>query len=447
MNNQFSSCRPALAARAFVSEAVEGRIQEITRRIGYPELAWLFANCFPNTLDTTVKFTPGSPPDSFVITGDIDAMWLRDSCAQVWPYLELAKTDAKLQALFEGLIRRHVDNVLLDPYANAFNDGPTGSEWESDHTQMRPEIHERKWEIDSLCYTVRLCFGFWKQTGLTSAFNDAWLAAMRLIVQTFTEQQRKNVDGPYSFMRTSPIATDTVPLRGYGNPTRKVGLIHSMFRPSDDACILPFLIPANLFAITSLRQLAEMVEAVHADSGLAATARALAQEVEAAVRAHAIIEHPTHGRIYAYEVDGFGGHILMDDANTPSLLSLPYLGCVDAADEIYQNTRRFVLSEDNPYFRRSSDFEGVSGPHIGPLYIWPMSITMRALTSNDDDEIRFCLRQLVACHAGTGFMHESFRFDDPSDFTRSWFAWANTLFGELISRLSDQRPHLLSTTT
>jgi len=308
---------------------------------------------------------------------------------------------------------------------------------------MKPELHERKWEIDSLCYPVRLAHGYWRTTGDASVFDAEWRQAAAAIVRTFREQQRKDGPGPYSFTRTTSVAYDTVPLGGYGNPTRKVGLLHSAFRPSDDACVYPFLVPSNLFAVVSLRQLAEISEAVTKDAAFALECRTLADEVAAALTLHALVPHPVHGTVWAYEVDGFGNALFMDDANVPSLLSLPYLGCGRAEDPAYVRTRRLVLSGDNPYFFRGSAAEGVGGPHVGLRRVWPLGITMRALTSTNDPEILACLRWLKATHAGTGFMHESFDQDDPAHFTRKWFAWANTLFGELVLRVRAERPHLL----
>ncbi len=440
-----TSQRPPIDERNFVSEAVEETIAETLRRIGDPELAWMFENCYPNTLDTTVQHrTIDGRPDTFVITGDIHAMWLRDSTAQVWPYLPLAGQDRRLKDLLAGVINRQTRCILIDPYANAFNDGPTGSGWEGDLTDMKPELHERKWEVDSLCYAVRLAHGYWKTTGDASVLDAHWQNAARLVVKTFKEQQRREGPGPYKFQRVTAVFYDTVPLGGYGNPTRKVGLIHSMFRPSDDACLYPFLVPSNLFAVVSLRQLAEIFGDEVGDRDFADQCGALADEVEQAIREHAVVEHPAHGRIYAYEVDGFGNTIFMDDANVPSLLALPYLGAARGTDAVYQATRRFVLSNDNPYFFSGSAAEGIGGPHVGLDMIWPLGITMRALTSTDDGEILHCLRMLKRTHAGTGLMHESFHKNDPSRFTRSWFAWANTLFGELVVKLHDERPELLA---
>jgi len=444
---EFVSRRPPVDKRAFTSEAIEAKIAEVKRAIADEELAWMFENCFPNTLDTTVRFQMrDGRPDTFIITGDIPAMWLRDSTAQVWPYLPFAKEDGKLKQLLAGVVRRQTRCVLLDPYANAFNDGPTGGPWQKDLTQMKPELHERKWELDSLCYVVRLAHGYWQQTGDGALFDRDWKEAMRLIVRTLREQQRKHGPGPYRFQRVTSRATDTLPLNGLGNPTRPCGLIHSAFRPSDDACIYPLLIPSNLFAIVALRQLNEIFSTELKDSSFARECAGLADEVEGAARQFGIAQHLRYGAIWAYEVDGFGNQLFMDDANVPSLLSLPYLGCCSPDEAIYKRTRAFVLSEENPYFFRGTAGEGIGGPHVGLEMIWPLSIIMRALTSAEDAETQKCLRMLKKTHAGTGFMHESFHRDDPKRFTRAWFAWANTLFGELIAKLHRERPHVLRAT-
>ncbi len=440
----FTSRRPALGERRFTSAAVEAKIREVKSAIADKELAWMFENCFPNTLDTTVRTgTLDGKPDTFVITGDIDAMWLRDSTAQVWPYLQFAGEDKKLKTLLAGVVNRQARCILIDPYANAFNYAATGSQWETDRTQMKPELHERKWEIDSLCYPVRLAHGYWKATGDASLFDRQWQAAMSLVVKTLREQQQTQNLGSYSFQRVTRNPTDSLPLKGGGNPTRLCGLIHSGFRPSDDACIYPFLVPSNLFAVVALKQLAEIYATVLDNRSFANECRAFAHEVSQAVNTHARARHLKYGEVYAYETDGFGNRLFMDDANVPSLLSLPYLGCCAAQDKIYRNTRAFVLSEDNPYFFRGRGGEGIGGPHVGLGMIWPLCIIMRALTSVDAGEIGLCLRMLKATHAGTGFMHESFSQDDPQKFTRPWFAWANTLFGELILKVGAAHANLL----
>jgi meiotically up-regulated gene 157 (Mug157) protein len=444
----FISKRPPVGQRKFTSRAVEETIARVKASIGDPELAWMFENCYPNTLDTTVEFNNvGGRPDTFIITGDIDAMWLRDSACQVWPYVPLAKDDSDLRKMFRGLIGRQARCILLDPYANAFLPDPKNTkplEWAvGDLTEMRPGVAERKWEVDSLCYCIRLAHGYWKATGDTAPFDKEWTAAMRLVAGTFREQQRKHGPGPYHFQRRAESPTDTQALGGFGNPARPVGMIYSMFRPSDDACLYSFYVPSNLFAVVSLRQLAEMSAEILKDGEFSTECRALATEVEAAAAKYGRGKDRASGEAWAFEVDGYGNQLFMDDANIPGLLSLPYLGYCTPGDAVYQRTRRFVLSENNPYFFKGSAAEGIGGPHEGLDMIWPMALIAQALTSTEDAEIRRCLHWLKTTHAGTGFMHESFHKDDPAKFTRAWFAWANTLFGELIVKLSQERPNLL----
>jgi meiotically up-regulated gene 157 (Mug157) protein len=431
--------------RSFKSTAVEATIARMKKVIKDPELAWLFENCFPNTIDTTVHFKPvDGKPDTFVITGDIDAMWLRDSSAQVWPYLPLMKDDSQLQEMVAGLINRQTKCILIDPYANAFYDRPKESEWTTDKTEMKPMLHERKWELDSLCYTIRLSYNYWKTTGDTKPFDADWLKAVQLILKTCKEQQRKENRGPYKFGRVTAWSTDTVPGDGFGNPIKPVGLIASTFRPSDDAAVYPFFIPSNFFAVVSFREVAEILEKVAKETKLASEFKALATEVENALRKYAVYPHPKFGKIYAFEVDGFGNYLLMDDAGIPGLISMPYLNAVSTKDPIYVNTRKFVLSDSNPYYFKGKAGEGLGSPHTLIDQIWPMGIIARAITSTDDKEIEAQLKLLKNTHNNTGFMHESFDKDDQSKFTRKWFAWVNTLFGELILKLEKERPHLLA---
>ncbi|GAB3754132.1 glycoside hydrolase family 125 protein [Spirosoma pomorum] len=442
----FPVVRIAEKERNFKSQAVESTIKTIQSNVGNKELAWLFGNCFPNTLDTTVDYQLlNNKPDAYVITGDIDAMWLRDSTAQVWPYLPLTASDKPLQQLIAGVINRQASCIRKDPYANAFyKDDTKEGEWKDDVTDMKPGLHERKWEIDSLCYPVRLAYGYWKRTGDKTPFDADWAQAMALIVKTFREQQRKNGLGPYKFERKTTWATDGVPLGGYGYPAKPNGLICSMFRPSDDATIYPYLVPSNFFAAVSLRQMAELLNATGQQKAVADDALKLAAEVETALQKHAVVTHPQFGKIYAFEVNGYGSYNLMDDANVPSLLSLPYLGAVKTSDPIYQNTRKYVLSQENPFFFSGSVGGGIGGPHTGRDMIWHLGVIMRGLTSTSDAEIKECLALLQRSHGNTGFMHESFHKDDATKFTRKWFAWANTLFGEFMLKTYQERKNLLA---
>ncbi len=437
--NYMVTNRPAAADRLFASQAVEKEIARVKALLTNAKLRWMFENCFPNTLDTTVHYRKlNGKDDTFVYTGDIHAMWLRDSGAQVWPYVQLANQDEHLKSMLAGVIRRQFMCINIDPYANAFNDGPKGGEWMSDITKMKPELHERKWEIDSLCYPIRLAYHYWKVTGDASIFDEEWIKAIENVLTTFRTQQRKDGVGPYTFMRKTERQLDTVVNGGKGNPVNPVGLIASTFRPSDDATTFLFLVPSNFFAVTSLRKAAEILDAVNKKGDTAKNCRVLADEVEKALKEYAVVEHPKYGKIYAFEVDGFGNRFLMDDANVPSLLAMPYLGDVPVTDPVYQNTRKFVWSLDNPYFFKGSAGEGIGGPHIGYDMVWPMSIMMKAFTSTDDQEIKECIKMLMATDNNMGFMHESFNKNNPADFTRAWFAWQNTLFGELILKLVNE---------
>ena len=445
--------RPAESERLFRSEAVEKQIKEVAKLLTNTRLAWMFVNCYPNTIDTTVHYTERDAqgqPDTFVYTGDIHAMWLRDSGAQVFPYVKLAPKDKELQRMLAGVVLRQFKCINIDPYANAFNKEPNPhGDWQSDHTDMKPELHERKWEIDSLCYVIRLAYEYWTVTGDDSIFGDAWLQAVGNILSTFHDQQHKDGNrGKYRFERNTTRQLDTMSNNGWGAPVKPVGLIASAFRPSDDATTFLFLIPSNFMAVHQLRNAAEILTKVNKRSDLAQQCSDLSNEVEQALQKYAINIHPKYGRTYAFEVDGFGNQLLMDDANVPSLLAMAYLGDVPVSDPVYQNTRRFVWSEDNPYFFRGAAGEGIGGPHVGHNMPWPMSIMMKAFTSQDDAEIKSCLEMLMKTDAGAGFMHESFNKDDAKDFTRAWFAWQNTLFGELIIKLvNDGKLDLLNSIT
>ena len=437
--SEYKDQRPAVADRLFTSEAVENKIEEVVSLLENPRLAWMFANCFPNTLDTTVHFgkDENGNPDTFVYTGDIPAMWLRDSGAQVWPYLRFAFEDKNVREMIAGVINRQFKCICIDPYANAFNVEPIGMANKTDEFKSSPYVFERKWEIDSHCYPIRLAYEYWKTTGDISVFQETWIEGIEKILATLKEQQKKDGYGNYRFLRVTDRQLDTKCVVGRGNPVKPCGLIVSAFRPSDDATTFEYLIPSNFFAVSSLNKAAEILSTVNHREDLAQECSALAEEVSDALEEYAIVNHPEFGDIYAYEVDGYGNHFMMDDANVPSLLAMAYLGDVSVHDPIYRNTRRFVWSDANPYFFHGAAGEGIGGPHIGEEVIWPMSIMMRAFTSSDDDEIRDCIKMLMTTDAGTGFIHESFDRNDASKFTRPWFAWQNTLFGELILKLID----------
>ena len=443
--DKYVTNRPMYLDRTFSSPAVEETIKFIKSEIKDPQLSWIFENCYPNTLDTTVDYEIiDGKPDTFIITGDIDAMWLRDSTAQVWPYLPLVKKDEKIKNLIKGLINRQAKCVIRDPYANSFYKDLTKL---SAHNKDMPTpiagVHEQKWEVDSLCYVIRLSYNYYKLTKDDSIFDDNWIKSTKLIYDTFLTEQRKDGRSPYTFIRNGTAMVDAPLFSGTGRPFKPNGLICSMFRPSDDATMYPFLIPSNIFASISMKQLSKIYKEQKIDELFSEKCLEMSIEIDNSVKKHAIKEHLDFGKIYSYEIDGFGNNLYMDDANVPSLMSLAYLDSKFKDDKIYLNTRKFLLSDNNPYFLKGKAAEGQASPHTGKDKIWPMGIILRAMTSKDDDEIKKCLKMLVNTHAGTGFMHEAFDKDNPNNYFRSWFAWANTLFGELIIKIQDERPHLL----
>jgi meiotically up-regulated gene 157 (Mug157) protein len=456
--------RPLRENRKFSCSAVDQMIDEVKGSNTHPELVSLFEDCFPNTLDTTVsKFSKvNGKPYTYLVTGDIGAMWLRDSAFQVIPYVELANDDGKLRDLITGVINQQTKFILRDPYANAhYDDEAEVSPHLSDKTQMLPGVFERKWEPDSLCAPIHLAYKYWQATGDNSFMDGQWIAAGRQILQTFEQQQRIRDMGPYSFERLNDRGVETVPNGGWGRDTRKIGLIHATHRPSDDACEYPFNIPVNLFASTVLNELAEMFTANNLDSYFAWRCKALSDTIKRAVNSYAIIDCPYWDRIYAYEIDGLGGYTLMDDANIPGLLSLPYLDSQYFDDPVYQNTREFVLSGGNPYFHQGKFAHGIGSPHTEekiPAGIWPMSIIMRAFTGEFAraaltgqrpgdtaiGEMKTSLRGLMDTHAGTYFIHEATNPDKPQDYTRYWFAMANSIFGQLFLAVYNTNPELLA---
>jgi meiotically up-regulated gene 157 (Mug157) protein len=402
-----------------------------------PELAVIFRQCYLNTLETTVELLPDGT--TFVITGDIAAMWLRDSTAQVRPYLPYIKDDLDLRRVVKGLVQRQMRCILIDPYANAFNQEPNGHGHQTDQTQQNPWLWERKYEIDSLCYPVQLCQDYYSTTDDISIFDQNTLEALHLIVEVLEREQRHDILSPYSFERLDSAPSDTLPFGGKGTTTNFTGMTWSGFRPSDDACKFGYLVPANMFAVVILGHLIEFAETIYSDSALAARATKLRQEIDFGIQTYGIVDHPTFGRMYAYEVDGFGNANLMDDANVPNLLSIPYLGYRPADDPTYQNTRTFVLSRANPYYYEGQYAKGIGSPHTPQGYLWPIGLIMQALTTSDRAEQDALLQMLVSTTAGTGYMHESFHPDHPDNYTRPWFAWANSLFGELVMKWNAER--------
>lgn len=396
--------------------------------------------------------------DTFIVTGDIIAMWLRDSTNQVLPYIKFADKDDHLKNMLRGVISRQAKSVLIDTYANAFQLEGSGPSPHSDDITTKPTfagaqldamtlpIFERKYEVDSLANVLKLSGDYYSQVGDLTPFNGDWLQAVNLIVNTFLEQQTGSMESsfPYRFQKHTTQQRETLQ-NGVGAPGKFTGMIMTAFRPSDDAHVFPYNIPQNALAVTALRGVLPILQKKGADK-LITKVKNLADEADKGIKQHGIVNHTVVGKVYAYEVDGYGSFLFMDDANLPSLLSLPVFGYVSVNDSLYINTRKAVLSQSNPWFFSGSAGQGVGSPHTGLGAIWPLSVITQGMTSTSDTEIMDCISTLMDTTAGTGLMHESFTRNDATVFTRRWFAWANTMFGEFILQIATKRPHLIFNT-
>ena len=377
-------------------------IKEIIHKIGKKlcdklqdeKLKNMFYDCFVNTIDTTVNIGDN---DTFVITGDIPAMWLRDSTSQIEHYLPFVKEYPLLGEMFRGLINRHIHCIKIDSYANAFNIEDNGNKWDNDITKDSPWVWERKYEVDSMCYTVRMIYKYWKKSSDESFFNEDIRDVFKTIISQFKKEQRHFEESDYRFTRLNCPYQDTLHNNGLGNEVSYTGMTWSGFRPSDDACKYGYLVPSNMFVVVALRYIEEIAEKIYYDHKLAESAKKLSDEIENGINKFAVVDHEKYGKIYAYEVDGRGNALLMDDANVPSLLSIPYIEYRTYDDEIYQNTRKFILSKDNPYYYEGKDARGIGSAHTPENY-----------------------------------MHEGFNCDDSHEFTREWFAWSNSMFANFV---------------
>ncbi|KAJ2339896.1 hypothetical protein GGH92_006510 [Coemansia sp. RSA 2673] len=411
----------------------------------------------PNTLDTAIAWHyPGGTKDklaypyTFVFTGDINAQWTRDSTDQLLSLLPYAVADASLNTLIAGLVNMQADQIAAYPFANAYRSParsglvPGENDWTKGDTRT---VFAAKFEIDSLAAFFKLSTVFWRQQQQQDADS---LLDMGLLVQlqapTFDSEQRLT-DATVRFVRTANTPTESSFGGGRGNPIRHTGMVRTLFRPSDDSVIFPFLVPANAMLAVELRALADMLDKT-GDTTIASRSRRLAEDITCGIYEFGTAEHPKYGHVFAYEVDGYGSRLLMDDANVPSLLALPYLGFVNATDPIYQNTRCMLLSPDNPWYFSNgalSLLNGIDSPHTVFCKVWPMSVAIQALTSNDQQEIVDAEHVLAASTAGLGLMHESGDIDSANgnSFTLPWFAWCNGVVSELITRVVSKHPGLL----
>ncbi|KAH3902818.1 related to DUF1237 domain protein [Saccharomycodes ludwigii] len=492
--------RPPKNCRTFHSDIIEIVIDELKKRFKDPRLSRIFENAFPNTLDTTILFhvtaeensklskkNHNNPrtayrnmlPESFIVTGDIHAEWLRDSSWQLSVYQPLIKYDSKLLELIRGAINTQSQLLASNPYCNAFHPLPymKVSKVPGHIDRVRPSpnwahVFECKYEIDSLAAFLTLTREYYENAPRVDDMEKKfitkdWLRALSQLMLVLNREKTPtfqkdtgNVNNfNYIFQRDTNIGSETRPLAGTGNPAKyDINLIKSAFRPSDDATIFSFFIPGNAHMAVELKKMAAILEKlkdyihvndldnfINVDKTLEAM-MVYALNIETGILEHAVFQDPKHGQVLAYEIDGYGSKLMMDDANIPSLLSLPDLGFLNVSDPLYQNTRKMILSRDgNPYYLKGPYFEGIGGPHIGIHNAWPMSLTMAIRTSNDDAEILKYLDLLLSNTAGLGLIHESIQVHKPNgqQYTRPWFAWANSEFAKTILHLAEHKPDLI----
>ncbi|GEQ67514.1 hypothetical protein JCM33374_g1179 [Metschnikowia sp. JCM 33374] len=470
---QYPYMRPPPKCRTFTSDALEKLVIDLKSKMKDPDLARLMENCLPNTLDTTILWHQSTStrgldlPETFVVTGDIHAEWLRDSARQLSVFQPLIKHDKSLKTLIKGAIRTQMNYIITAPYCNAFHPPPHSGvkKGNTAHDDVFPspdwrQVFECKYEIDSLASFLTLTNEYLVNSDHDlSVITTLWMRAFEKILAVLQRETRPSFDAEtgfampfyYSFQRQTNIGSETLPLGGVGNPVNfNTGLVRSAFRPSDDATILQFFIPGNAHMLSELKGIMknvfDQIEHTPETQRYAEITKMFIEDIEKGIKEYGVVKHPKWGDVYAYEVDGYGGAIFMDDANIPSLLSLPEMGLVQRDDEVYQNTRRMILSkEGNPYFLRGPYFEGIGGPHIGIRNAWPMSLLMRMRTTDDDTEIMDSLKHVMDSTAGLGLMHESVNVNsgNGNDYTRSWFAWCNSEFGKTILHLAVHKPHLI----
>ena len=441
--------RPSPHCRTFLSPLVEDIIEDVTTRMYDKDMARIFENAFPNTLDTTVKWhTDGKRkhghhkyyqngawegPQSFIVTGDINAEWLRDSTNQLAQYQKLTKKDKKLNDLVLGAINTQAEYVIESPYCNAFQPPPPSgqpvpSNGQDDivHPAFEPsQVFECKYELDSLAHFLALGNTFHNVTGSTAFLHSRYFLAIDTIMEVLEQQARPTFNATtgkfekneYLFMRLARVGSETLSLGGVGNPLGPgTGLIRSAFRPSDDATVFGYLIPANAQMSVELKRTAAILKQAGKEA-LATKLQERGESIAKGVWEHGVVHHKKYGDVFAFEVDGYGSSILMDDANIPSLLALPLLGFLDRTDKIYQNTRRMVLERaGNPYYLQGKSFEGIGGPHVGPQHAWPMSRLVQAMTSDNDKEILDSLNA-VRDVSKLGLINEGVNVQRPTDVT------------------------------
>ncbi|KAK5129098.1 hypothetical protein LTR08_003918 [Meristemomyces frigidus] len=464
-----SYMRPEPACRTFNSSTLETTIQRVSRNISDPDLKRLFLNAYPNTLDTAIAwkgYASGTDEElTFVITGDINAMWLRDSANQMQSYLpvlQASDSPDSLASLYRGVINLQARYLMVDPYCNSFQPpvesqiSPSPNPSASDDT-VRPNytntsVFECKYELDSLAAFLEVSTNYYNATQDATFFRKyQWVAAIESVMAVAENMTVPSYDSSgnvselsYSFTRLTTRSSETTENDGLGNPFNNgTGLVRSFFRPSDDSTIFQGFIPANMMFSRYLESASDIMYAIGDQDTLASRMCNMAATLRTAITKFGVVSGGPYGDIYAFEVDGYMGQNIMDDANIPSLLAAPFFGYLDVNDPVYQNTRQLLLSANNPYFMRGPVLSAIGGAHDGPGFAWPMASIVRILTSNDEAEITQQLQEIVSSTDGLGLIHESISTFNGSDWTRQWFSWANGLFGQMILDLNDRKPEIL----
>lgn len=396
-----------------------------------PKIVTMFEHCYQDTLEKTVRVHK-EDGTAFMLTGDIPAMWLRDSTNQLRPYLLVASENERVARIIEGVMKKQLLCILRDPYANAFNEEENGAGHQKDLTEMKPDIWERKYEIDSLCYPVQLAYLYWKNTGRTDHFDSLFLQAAKEIAALWKVEQHHMEQSPYTFERLDCVETDTLPNAGKGNPVSYTGMTWSGFRPSDDRCVYGYLVPSNMFAAVALDYMDEILETFYQEPEFAGEVKELCAQIRQGIEAFGTMDTEQFGKVYVYEVDGNGNRHIMDDANVPSLMSMPYFHYCGCEDELYRNTRKMMLSDANPYYYEGTAAKGIGSPHTPADYIWHIALSIQGMTSADSAERERLLDYFEHTDADTNLVHEGFHKDDPGRYTREWFSWSNAMFVEFV---------------
>lgn len=358
---------------------------------------------------------------TFVTTGDIKSDWLRDTSAIMKPYIGLSRSDLEVRATLRGVVARQAKYILIDPYANAFS--------------LDYHVAERKFEMDSLLYPVWFSYLYWKATGDRSVFTPEVHRAYARVMEVLRIEQHHETRSRY---RQDELANG-----GKGTPVPFTGLVWTAFRASDDPARYPYNIPDNMFGVVVLRDLTQIEQRVYHDRKTAENSWGLAVQIQRAIEKNGTVFLPGFGRIYAYEIDGRGHANLMDDANVPSLLSIPYFGYVGKRDVVYGATRKFVLSDRDPYYFTGKYAAGIGSPHTPRGFVWPLALVMQALTSTDPVEVDRVMSGIAASDTGDHRLHEAFNPNWPEEYTREDFAWPNALFAELMISREGHLPGMI----